>query len=274
LKSLPLAFLFAAAVGCTSGATPDLAQGPGSGLDSDLLDGRDSIDFAPASGLSTGALLPGQSRRMGAFTDVARGRRAVITGGTLGGFGPTSEYASQGYWTTSVFPSELNLDLGEATPVSDISFESSLRGDSRFNPAWVGASAYVLSVSVDGAAWTDLTAVAPVDGDHFVHQVAGAEVRYVRLKIQAPATVGNPVNVSMLRVLNYSAGESTAIDARRQYFADGVGPFCIFARSCPTGWTDRGSAGIVLSTSGSCPYTTGASFAPGWSWCHPQLCCR
>jgi len=263
------------AAACTQeSSAPSVDQGPGSGLDADFLDGNDAADFAPASGLATGAIAPDQTRRLGAFTDVARGRKATVDYGELGGFGPTSEYAKEGFWRTTTFPSTMTLDLGTALFVDQVSFESHWRGDERYIPAHSGEGAYVLSLSEDAVTWIDLPAVAPVGGDHFVHVVERGPIRYVRLKVVAPNVIGNAVHVTMFRVLTYQEGEATRIDARRTYFADGTGPFCIFANACPTGWSDHGQAGFLMSKAAPFPYTRGGSFDANWDWAHPRVCCR
>lgn len=56
----------------------------------------------------------------------------------------------------------------------------------------------------------------------------------------------------------------------------GTGPFCIFAKACPTGWTDNGLGGYIYNSGGgaTCPYTQGGSFNSGWTWCNPRICCH
>jgi len=47
---------------------------------------------------------------------------------------------------------------------------------------------------------------------------------------------------------------------------------CVFAGSCPAGYTWRGTMGIILQ--GSCPGSVGALYTTGWPWCHMSVCCK
>lgn len=50
---------------------------------------------------------------------------------------------------------------------------------------------------------------------------------------------------------------------------------CVLRSSCPSGYSSRGTAGILMQASGSCPGSWGGSWVDSfWRWCHPQLCCR
>jgi hypothetical protein len=53
---------------------------------------------------------------------------------------------------------------------------------------------------------------------------------------------------------------------------------CMVRSSCPSGWTGRGTAGIILSNPnyGNCSAFGGGggAYNSGWTWCHPQLCCK
>ncbi len=58
-------------------------------------------------------------------------------------------------------------------------------------------------------------------------------------------------------------------------FVGGEGPFCIFSKSCPDGWKDKGHGGYIYKNSdGSCPYEKGDAFNDEWTWCHPHICCN
>lgn len=49
---------------------------------------------------------------------------------------------------------------------------------------------------------------------------------------------------------------------------------CVLASSCASGWSDRGTAGLIMSGSNpSCPGSLGAMYNDGWRWCHPRWCC-
>ncbi len=154
--------------------------------------------------------------RDGLTTDVARGAPVNVTAGDLLGGGPTNEYADGSYWTTSTFPATLTVDLKGSYYFNQVTFEAAWRGDGRYIPTYSGTAAYVLEYSVDKATWTNIPSVAPVQGDVFIHRVGGL-LRYLRLTVISPFTAGNPVNVSMFRVLSTTYGDSTRVDARRLY---------------------------------------------------------
>jgi hypothetical protein len=51
---------------------------------------------------------------------------------------------------------------------------------------------------------------------------------------------------------------------------------CMYRSSCPSGWTNRGTVGLLIDAASrnSCPGFVGSQDFSGWYWCHPQLCCR
>jgi hypothetical protein len=54
---------------------------------------------------------------------------------------------------------------------------------------------------------------------------------------------------------------------------------CVMRKSCPTGYTNLGTVGIIMPTatwSTNCPKvgSSGGAFNTGWNWCHPVLCCK
>ena len=67
--------------------------------------------------------------------------------------------------------------------------------------------------------------------------------------------------------------DQTAPSSSNPNFSGGRGPYCIMARSCPTGYRNRGTMGIITSH-GKCVFNNGAPYNPWWMWCHPKLCCR
>ncbi|HKQ68063.1 MAG TPA: hypothetical protein VJT73_01925 [Polyangiaceae bacterium] len=85
-----------------------------------------------------------------------------------------------------------------------------------------------------------------------------------RAALANPLNTPGPLTVSG----NLSVGGSIS-------FTGGAGPFCIFARACPTGWVSKGLGGYIYPPgSGSCPYSGGAAFNGDWNWCHPEICCN
>ncbi len=158
------------------------------------------------------------TERGGLFTDVARGRKATVSAGSIKNSGPTGE-APDSYWTTSTFASSMTVDLGQlVTGIFEVAFESYPRGAAENIPAYQGSGLYQLEYSEDTSKpWTPVPAVAPVSGDFFDHKLKSVQARYIRLTVSAPALPGKPVNISMFRVLSFAPGENTAIDARRLY---------------------------------------------------------
>ena len=57
-------------------------------------------------------------------------------------------------------------------------------------------------------------------------------------------------------------------------FSGGAGPFCMFATTCPTGWTSKGLGGILINNTTTCPYNGGSNYNASWNWCHPRICCN
>ncbi|HIA01732.1 MAG TPA: collagen-like protein [Myxococcales bacterium] len=53
---------------------------------------------------------------------------------------------------------------------------------------------------------------------------------------------------------------------------------CILRASCPSGFTFRGTMGLLMKATdySHCAQVgaAGAFFAPDWRWCHPSLCCK
>jgi hypothetical protein len=50
-------------------------------------------------------------------------------------------------------------------------------------------------------------------------------------------------------------------------------------KSCPSGYTNLGTIGIIMHTStwsANCPKvgSNGGAFNTDWNWCHPKLCCQ
>ena len=222
--------------------------------------------------------------RSGMITDVARGRPVTITGGTLGGGqGPTNEFAEQGIWDTTVFPSSMTVDLGRGVPfVAQIAWESHWRGDLNYVPEWQGSGAYVLEHSLDGSTWTQIPSAAPVAGDLFVHPVAlpapTYSTRYIRLTVKAPHIPGNAVHVSMFRVFSFTVGDATAVDARRLYVPSGAGTLRLWGQGRPgvvrygtsgveTGLCTNAAAGVRFGLSNARVYWEGAAAAcPAGTW--------
>jgi hypothetical protein len=136
----------------------------------------------------------------------------------------------------------MRIDLGGSYYLEQVTFESAWRSDSRWIPSYTGAAAYVLDYSNDNSTWTNLPSVAPVQGDVFIHKVpSGVSMRYLRLKVVAPATAGNQVNISMFRAISYIYGDSTRIDARRLYgtTANGLGRVSTGSGSSWPSWCEK-----------------------------------
>lgn len=172
-------------------------------------------------------IMPDKLYRAGNITDIARGRPVAVTAGTITDFGPTSEYSTRGSWQTTTFSSNMTLDFGDTMGrIFEITFQSFFPTDLRFIPAYSGKGSYTLDYSSDNSNWTSVPAVAPVQGDIFVHRLAttGISARYIRLVVNAPNNPGNQVNIGTFQVLSYAYGDSTAIDARRVY---GNGPIVL-----------------------------------------------
>ncbi len=167
------------------------------------------------------SIWPYQQIRGGIFGDLARGKKATVTAGTLLDFGPTGDNV-ESMWTVSTFPAAMTVDLGGVFyGIFEITFESSWRGDVRFIPAYTGAGAYKLEYSPDNTTWTTIPSVAPTSGDMFIHQFPQAPLRYLRLTVNAPNQPPNAVHISFFRARSAVYGDSTRIDARRLY--DGGG---------------------------------------------------
>ena len=54
---------------------------------------------------------------------------------------------------------------------------------------------------------------------------------------------------------------------------------CVMRKSCPSGYTNLGTVGIILPTAtwaANCPQvgSNGGTYNSGWNWCHPKLCCK
>ena len=170
---------------------------------------------------SPGALLIETLDRAGAFTDLGRGAPATVSGGTLQGFGPTSELATGSYWETTSIGAQLTVDIGSVqSGIFAVLFESHPRGAGTNIPAYTGTSAYSLLYSSDNFATpgTVVPTVAPAQGDIFIHRFATpVSFRQLRLVNNGPNTVPNPVRISMVRILAHPQGEATRIDSRRLY---------------------------------------------------------
>lgn len=264
-----------------------------------VIDGSGKLD---PQAVGTGTIAVEKLKRGGLVTDVARGAAVTVTDGTLSGGGPTNEYATQSRWATSTFPSTMTVDLGEVHYyVDQIAFEAHWRGDTRFIPAFAGDAAYVLQHSKDGQVWSTLPAVAPIDGDIFIHGVTAVEMRFIRLTVRAPATAGNAVHISMFRALSSVHGDSTRVDARRLYGAGGApagrvtgtvsvacnhdstvtatngcnrwGTGACSGGNTTTCGTQIGcSAGVLVPVSHSMCWTQQFSSTEAFSYCHFYLC--
>lgn len=174
---------------------------------------------------SPGNTMPDKQFRAGSIADIARGHSASVTAGTtITDFGPTGDYSALSSWQTNIFPAAMTLDFGGvAYGIFEITFQSFWPTDIRYIPSYSGVGSYRLEYSTDNTTWTNVPAVAPVQGDIFVHRLAatGISARYFRLVVNAPNTPANPVNISRFQVLSFIYGDSAAVDARRVY---GNGP--------------------------------------------------
>ena len=172
------------------------------------------------------SIKPNMLHRGGLYADLAFGKPVTVTGGNLIGRGPTSGLGRYNIWTTTTFPSSLELDLGEVKDSVDaIVFESEWRSSSVYIP---DPDTYVLEVSEDASTWNMVPRVRPVSNDVFYHQLEGnlRKFRYLRLTVTAPAVVGKAVDINLLRVLSWSrAGEN-----------DGL--------VCPNGWNSAAGGRI------------------------------
>lgn len=56
--------------------------------------------------------------------------------------------------------------------------------------------------------------------------------------------------------------------------------YCILAKTCPSGWVDNGTAGIIANYGDnafnkcSSLFSGGSDYNGTWGWCHPRLCCN
>lgn len=97
------------------------------------------------------------------------------------------------------------------------------------------------------------------------------------------AWFGHGVSLSTHRVPNgiyLHENTGTVQIAKKLIYTGGRGPNCIFANTCPDGWTDRGKCGFLANNRAlgnrlttRCPYDVGSAYNKEWTWCHPHLCC-
>jgi hypothetical protein len=143
------------------------------------------------------------------YSDAARGLAVEITAGQMLKGGPTFRDGGPGasYWQTSIYPSNMIVDLGtKYYGMKYITFGTAWRGDGRYIPR-----GYHIEVSADKITWAEVARATANTDTTVIHDIsnippAQSPTQYVKLTVDAPQQGQSSVNISGLQVLVTDGG--------------------------------------------------------------------